>query len=168
MKIIKPYIKFINENLNESRSEFLAWKRKNVTIRGMKEVGKYNNGGAMLGDGLYTAALSNKDLAKKYGNVYFVVNAKPKHPKIFNTLNDWEIWEYNTMIYNYCREHDVEPSKRTFLEMTSIKDELMKLGYDGVVIKGREIVNFTPGDDVMYFKTESELENYYNYVVINQ
>jgi hypothetical protein len=78
--------------VESNHSSYLRWKRKNVTIRGIREVGEENDAGAMLGKGLYTAALSNREMAKKYGTVYFVVNAIPKNPKIFNTLNDWEIW----------------------------------------------------------------------------
>lgn len=57
----------------------------------------------MLGRGLYTASLSNKQLAKQYGDVYFVVNVIPKKPKVFNTLNDYEIWFYNNLVYNYSK-----------------------------------------------------------------
>ena len=79
----------LNENIDMMVDEvndpgYLSWKRKNVTIRGVKEVGEENNAGAMLGRGLYTAFLSNKGLAKEYGTVYFVLNAIPKNPKVFN------------------------------------------------------------------------------------
>lgn len=55
--------------INESRSEYLSWKRKNVSLRGISEdaVDGENNGGARFGSGLYTAALSNKAMAKAYG-----------------------------------------------------------------------------------------------------
>ena len=36
----------------------------------------------------------------------------------------------------------------------------MKLGFDGIIIKGREIVNYKP-ENVLYFKDEQQLENYY-------
>lgn len=85
-------------------SQYKSWKRKNVTIRGVKEVGEENNSGAMLGRGLYTAALSNRELAKQYGTVYFVVGAIPKNPKVFNSLNEWEIWFYNNLVFKYSKE----------------------------------------------------------------
>ena len=49
--------------------EYLKWKRKNVSFRGMGEVGVENGGSAALGAGLYTAALSNKRMAREYGTV---------------------------------------------------------------------------------------------------
>jgi 8-oxo-dGTP pyrophosphatase MutT (NUDIX family) len=149
-----------------NHSEYLSWKRKNVTIRGVKEAGQENNAGAMLGRGLYTAFLSNKDLAKQYGTVKFVVNAIPKKPKVFNNLNEWEIWEYNTLINNYCKEHDLKVSKKSFYENTTIEDEMQKLGFDGIIIKGREMVNYKP-ENVLYFSNENQLINYYESTVKN-
>lgn len=155
--------------LDEARDAgYLSWKRKNVTIRGVKEAGEENNAGAMLGRGLYTAFLSNKDLAKQYGQVYFVVNAIPKNPKVFNTLNEWEIWFYNTLVYKYSKEQGKEfPDRRDFNANTTIEDEMQKMGFDGIVIKGREMVNFKP-ENVVYFKDENQLENYYHTVINNE
>jgi 8-oxo-dGTP pyrophosphatase MutT (NUDIX family) len=155
--------------MGEDRSGYLKWKRANVTLRGVKEVGEENNAGAMLGRGLYTAALSNKSLAKEYGQVYFVVGAIPKNPKVFNTLNEWEIWFYNTLVFKYSKENGKEyPDKRDFYANTTIEDEMMKMGYDGVVIKGREMVNFKPDDDdVKYFSNEMQLNNYYEFIMDN-
>ena len=142
------------------KKKYLSWKRKNVTIRGVEEDGYENGAGAMLGRGLYTAFLSNKDLAKQYGTVKFVLNAIPKNPKVFQYLNDWEIFFYNTLINNYCREHEMKISRTNFSQNTTIEDEMMKLGYDGIVIKGREIVNYKP-ENVVYFKDENQLIHYY-------
>ena len=155
------------EVFDEARSsDYLSWKRKNVTIRGVKEAGEENNAGAMLGRGLYTAFLSNKELARQYGKVYFVLGAMPKNPKVFNTLNEWEIWFYNTLVYKYSKEKGSEyPDKRDFTANTTIEDEMQKLGYDGIVIKGREMVNFKPEDNIKYFSNEDQLENYYETVV---
>ena len=75
--IIKEEINVMAEDYNHA--DYLRWKRQNVTIRGIQELGKENNGMASFGQGLYTAALSNKELARKYGKVYFVVGAIPKH-----------------------------------------------------------------------------------------
>lgn len=146
------------------RSEYLKWKRKNITYRGTSDVEKENGAGAALGRGLYTASLSNKKMAKEYGNLYFVLNARPKNPKKFKTKNDWEIWFYNTLVYNYLKEKGLLvknfPDRRDFEKHTSIEKELLKLGFDGVEIIGREIVNFTP-QDIRYFTNEKQVENYY-------
>jgi hypothetical protein len=157
------YIDFINEDV--SHADYLKWKRKNVTIRGIREVGKEENGGsAILGRGLYTASLANKALAKQYGAVQFVVNATPKKPKMFNTLNDWEIWFYNTLVFKFSKEQGKDfPDKRDFEAKTSIEAEMMKLGYDGVIIKGREMVNYTP-KDILYFQYEDQLQNYFYFL----
>lgn len=162
-KFISNAIRYqLTEHIHINHKEYLNWKRKNVTIRGVSNgVGDENGAGAMLGLGLYTAFLSNKQLAKKYGKVYFVVNAIPKNPKIFNTLNDWETWFYNTLVFKFSKEQGKEyPDKRDFYTHTTIEAEMQKLGYDGIVIKGREMVNFIP-KDVMYFDNEIQLMDYY-------
>jgi hypothetical protein len=146
-----------------NHANYLKWKRQNVTIRGIQELGKENNGMASFGQGLYTAALSNKELARKYGKVYFVVGAIPKHPKIVNTWNDAEIFIQNVVMH-YGKEkgiNDYFDAKRDFDTKTNVKDEMQRLGYDGLVIKGREMVNFTPPDNVLYFSSEYELQNYF-------
>jgi len=153
---------FINENV--THSDYLKWKRKNVTLRGIREVGNENGGSAILGRGLYTAALANKDLAKQYGTVQFVLNAIPKKPKIFNTLNDWEVWFYNILVFKFSKEQGKDyPDKRDFSDKTTIEAEMMKLGYDGIIIKGREMVNYTP-ENVLYFQNEQQLENYFYFL----
>jgi hypothetical protein len=150
---------FISENQLDSLTDaaYKKWKRLNVAIRGVKfGVGQENNAGAMLGSGLYLAALSNKSLARQYGKVYFVVNGKPKNPKIFNDLNSCEIWLYNKIIHPYG-------GQRIFNQKSSIEKELLDLGYDGILINGREMVNFSPPNDVLYFETEDELKTYYKW-----
>ena len=122
---------------NETRAEFLSWKRKNVTIRGIKEAGLENDAGAMLGRGLYTAALSNKDLAKQYGRVNFVVNAIPKKPKVFNNLNDWEIWEYNVLINNYCKEYDVRQNKKE-----AVKENALLLKAKELLVQEKVLIDY--------------------------
>ena len=157
------------EQYNNDRKDYLKWKRKNVTIRGMKEVGEENGAGAMLGDGLYTAFLSNKSLAKEYGQVRFVLGAIPKNPKVFSSLNNWEIWFYNSLVYPFSKEQGKEyPDKRDFNAKTTIQAEMLKLGYDGVVITGREMVNYTPDmSKIKYFEYEYQLENYYEDFIKN-
>ncbi len=149
--------KFINENINNG---YTKWKRKNVTIRGIKELGKTNNVYGSYGKGLYTVPLSNVSMARKYGDIYFVVNAIPKNPKIVQYTNDAEIFIYN-LIDKFCTKHDKEYNKNFFEANTSIEKEMLELGYDGLIIKGREMVNYTPSN-IKYFKTENELQNYYN------
>lgn len=56
--------------------------------------------------------------------------------------------------------YDGFPYKRDFYKVTNIEDEMMKLGYDCIEIKGREYVNFK-STDVLYFKTEEQLKNYF-------
>lgn len=155
--------KLLREALSDKTSHYKSWKRKNVTLRGIsKNPDEFNGGSAILGDGLYTAALGNKSMAKEYGTLYFVVNATPKKPKIFNTLNDWEIWFYNNLVYQYSKAKGKDfPDKRDFNQHTTIKAEMTKMGYDGVIIKGREMVNYTP-ENVKYFKNEDELIVYFN------
>jgi tRNA nucleotidyltransferase/poly(A) polymerase len=147
-----------NKNIDESvkPDDYKSWKRKNVTLRGVSNgPGEHNGVGSItLGDGLYTASLGNKDMAKKYGSVYFVLNARPKNPLVFNNTNESEIWLQQN-IYFKKYKNMIEFNKHT-----TIEDEIQKLGYDGIEIKGREMVNYKP-ENVKYFKTENELIDYY-------
>lgn len=145
--------------LEEKELSYTSWKRKNVTLRGMKELGKENNVYGSFGKGLYTVPLSNKAMAKQYGDVYFVVNAIPKNPKVVQYLNDAEILIQN-IIANFCKENGKEYDISFFHKNTSIEEQMIKMGYDGLIIKGREMVNYKP-ENVKYFKTEYELRNYY-------
>ncbi len=161
---------FIKNILREALNDagYLKWKRANVTFRGMKEIGVSNADtgayhGEVLGQGLYSAALSNKSMAKGYGTLYFAVNAKPKTPKVFNNTNEWEIWFYRVLVGEKYNRNGF-PDKREFNKHTTIRDEMLKLGFDGIIIKGREMVNYTP-ENVMYFRTEDELKNYYAHSV---
>lgn len=144
----------------ESTSDFKNWKRKNVTLRGIKNLGSDNQVYGSFGKGLYTVPLSNKSMAKEYGEIYFVVNAIPKHPKIVQSLNLAEIFRQN-LISIFCKKHN-KGYDRTFFDTNSgMEIEMIDMGYDGFIIKGREMVNYKP-KDVKYFKTEYELENYFN------
>jgi len=123
----------------QDRKEYLAWKRKNVSFRGLSNADEEKNGGgARFGSGLYTAALSNKSMAKYYGTVYYVVNAVPKNPIVFKDANAAEIWIGNTLMPMYLGKMTF-PDSRKFYEMTTLEDAIMKLGYDGLVIQGREM-----------------------------
>lgn len=151
----------IREN---SDADYKKWKRDNVTYRGISEdsVDGENGGMAMLGQGLYSVPASNKAMARKYGKLVMLVNAKPKNPKIFNTLNDWEIWfQYNVVFPISKAKGKDYPDGR---DVNSISEEMMKRGYDGVVIKGREIVNYKP-EDVRYYYNERQLEMHYDFYV---
>lgn len=158
-------VKIVNEVINDfNQSEYLKWKHNNVTLRGMRELGKENNGMAFFGQGLYTAALSNREMAKKYGKVYFVVGAIPKHPKIVNTWNDAEIF-MQQVVMNYGKRNGISnyfDAKSDFDSKTNIRDEMLKLGFDGIIIKGREMVNYTPDENkIRYFENENQLIQYY-------
>jgi hypothetical protein len=145
----------------QERKEYLAWKRKNVSLRGLSEEGKDENGaGARFGRGLYTAALSNKSMARGYGTVYYVVNAVPKHPIVFRDTNAAEIWIGNTLMPMYIGKSQF-PDSRKFYKMTTLEDAIMKLGYDGLMIQGREMVNYAPPDDVQYYRDESQVESHW-------
>ncbi len=74
-KLKKIITRIITEEFN--RADYLKWKRKNVTYRGMQNVGQENGGSSVLEEEKLIAALSNKSMAKGYGEVYFVVNAVP-------------------------------------------------------------------------------------------
>lgn len=160
MKNLKEIIiDTVKEYLIENIEEYSKWKRKNVTLRGIKEVDKPNEIYGSFGNGLYTVPLSNKPMAKQYGDLYFVVNARPKNPKIVQNLNMAEIFRDN-LINDFCKKHDIKFSRTYFDNNTSMDKEMVKLGYDGLIISGREMVNYTP-QDIKYFKTENELKGYY-------
>lgn len=149
----------VEEINNFNRWEYLSWKRKNVTLRGVKNLGKDNEVFGSFGKGLYTTPLSNRSMAKQYGKVYFVVNGIPRNPKVVNSLNEAEIF-LQRIIAKYCKENGQKYSLRYFEDNTTIEDEVMKLGYDGLIIKGREMVNYKP-KDVLYFENEDQLKMYY-------
>ncbi len=165
MQKLRVIIKqLLNEEFN--RGAYLSWKRKNVTLRGMKEIGQENGGMAMLGQGLYTAFLGNKKMAKGYGTVNFVVNAIPRNPKVFRNLNEWKIWFQQTIVFPISKALGKNyPDSR---DVNDIREAVMKLGYDGIVIKGREMVNYTPPDNIMYFQNEIQLEDYYERAIENE
>jgi hypothetical protein len=148
-------------NINETIEEYSKWKRKNVTLRGIKELGKTNEVYGSFGKGLYTVPLGNKSMARQYGDIYFIVNAIPKNPKVVQNLNDAEKFRYE-LVDKYCRDNNVDYSLSFFEKNTSMDIEMMKLGYDGFVIKGREMVNYKP-NNIKYFRTENELERYYEF-----
>jgi len=156
-KLKNIFEELIDEEYNHK--EYLKWKRKNVTIRGVSNESRVNGGSAMLGVGLYTAPLGNRALAKEYGKVYFILNAIPKKPFVVDSLNNWEVWSQNNLFM--LHSNDRFPNQREFYKNTTIEAEMIKMGYDGVIIKGREMVNYTPPDNIIYFKTERELQSYY-------
>lgn len=154
---------FINESYEK---EFLAWKRKNVTLRGMQnldnsdDANSENGGMAKYGSGLYTAFLGNREMAKQYGKVYFVVNAIPKNPKVVYSVNEAEMF-LQQIVTDYCKEKGVPRSPYYFYEETNIPTEMKKRGFDGLIIKGREMVNYFPPENVRYIESEEQLYQYY-------
>ena len=159
MKYIKSY-KIFESNETFNQKEYLKWKRKNVTLRGVKELGKENGAGARFGNGLYQSYLSNKTFAKSYGTVYFVVNGRGENPKVVQSPNSAEIFLQN-LKRDYCREHNLK-HVTDFYKHTTVEDEMIRLGYDSLDISGCELVNFKPDmSKIKYFRTEDELKNYY-------
>lgn len=149
-----------------THADYLKWKRKNVTLRGMKELGKENGVAARFGDGLYQAYLSNKKFAKTYGDVYFVVGGRGKKPKIVQSPNYAEIFIQN-IVEKYYNEHNLE-HRSDFYKYTDIRTEVLKLGFDSLEISGIEMVNYAPDmNNIRYFKTERELQSYYYDVIQN-
>lgn len=155
----------IQEAFSNSLDGYRKWKRKNVMVRGISSDGTLdtaNGSGARFGEGLYMAPLSNMKMAKQYGKLYFVVNGKPKNPMVFRDTNLAEIWIQQNLIFkNYKNSREFEAN-------TSIAKEMLKLGYDGIEIKGRETVNFAPPENVMYFATENGLIDYYERAIENK
>jgi len=145
-----------------NQNEYRKWKRNNVTLRGMKELGKENEVYPSFGKGLYTAHLSNYTMAKQYGTVHFAVGARPKNPKKVRSVNEAEILRQN-LILDFCKKYGKNYLPSFFEENTSIEYEMLNLGYDGLEIIGREMVNYKPGivDYVKYSKDEYYLKNYY-------
>lgn len=153
--------------VNENSTDYNKWKRNNVSYRGISsksELSTPNYAGELLGKGLYSVPASNKQMARQYGKLYILVNARPKNPKIFSSLNEAEIWIQQ--IIHKISGGDF-PDKRVFYEKGhTIEDEVQKLGYDGIFIKGREMVNYKP-ENVIYFENEQQLRDYYNNVIAN-
>ena len=129
-----------------NHADYLRWKRQNVTIRGIQELGKENNGMASFGQGLYTAALSNKELARKYGKVYFVVGAIPKHPKTVNTWNDAEIF-IQKVVMIYGKERGIDDydwfatifatcSRQDSRHISELQKVILRAGCRRVNVKG--------------------------------
>jgi len=140
------------------------WRRSNITYRGVAEENATENGrGAMLGAGLYTAPSSNRSMTREYGKMKLVANARPKNPKVFDSLNRWEIWAQGNLFNKFSKNEF--PDVRSFNANTTIEKEMLKMGYDGIEIKGREIVNFAPPDNVVYFDNERQARQYYDAVV---
>jgi hypothetical protein len=159
MELRKFIATTIREYLNESIEDYSKWKRKNVSLRGIKELGKTNEVYGSFGKGLYTVPLSNKAMAKQYGELYFVVNGIPRNPKIVDSLNNAELVRQK-LINDFCKKHNEVYNISFFDTNTTMENEMLNLGYDGLIIKGREMVNYTP-NDIKYFKTEQELQHYY-------
>ena len=64
------------------------------------------------------------------------------------------------VLYHGTKKDFNEFDLRYFEDNTSIEKEMLDLGYDGLVIKGREMVNYKP-KDILYFENEDQLKMYY-------
>ena len=99
-------------------------------------------------------------------NAFF--GAIPKHPKIVNNWNEAEIFTQQ-VIMQYGKERGIDDyfdAKRDFDTKTNIRDEMLRLGYDGLIIRGREMVNYTPDENkIKYFENENQLIQYYESIV---
>ncbi|MFW6247221.1 MAG: hypothetical protein ACOC22_03570, partial [bacterium] len=77
-----------------------------------------------------------------------------------------EIWRQK-LVNDFSKKHGKEYDPRFFDANTTMEKEMLDLGYDGLIIKGREMVNYKP-EDVMYFRTEHELQDYYERHYVNK
>lgn len=157
------FIESLLRMMDSADSEYLRWKRNNVILRGYS-VGVERYGS--WGRGLYTVPLSQRSMAREYGVVKYVVGAKPKHPKVVQSVNDAEIlrWE---LVEEVCKFYGEEPRLSVFEQYTSMDQEMLKRGYDGLIIKGREMVNYKPSDDIKVFDSEKSLYEYYLFNVLS-
>lgn len=146
---------------------YKKWRKANVTYRGTREDNPWpldgiNEYEGKFGYGLYTTPLSNKKMTKEYGKTWLIVGAIPDNPMKFNSINAAEIFFQGYAIKNGKGKDDID-KLRNFWKNTSIDKELTKLGYDGVEIKGREMVLFNPDKNKLKaFETERQLEKWYD------
>lgn len=164
----------------KDEADYRKWRRENVTYRGYSGYSPLRPNSdetgmifTKFGAGLYSTPISNKSLIKSYGGkTAILVGAKPKKPLVFNSLNEAEIWVQQLML-KVIGVKSVEEWPDNFEEQfrakTTIEDEVKKLGYDGIIVKGREMVLYDPQDkDVRWFEDERQLETYYDTLVRNQ
>lgn len=156
---------FMNDDAK--RTEYLRWRRKNVTLRGVRDRTQENGYWGSWGKGLYQTPLGNREMARGYGKVFFLVGARPTNPKVVLSVNGAELFRQE-LIEQYCKSRGSDYSLSLFEEGTSMHEELIKQGYDGFEIRGREIVNYKPSSDILWFASERDLYKYYaNSVIYN-
>ena len=159
MKIAESQLRrLVREQI--AASDFKAWKRKNVTLRGMSDVHQNNGVYGSFGKGLYSVPLGNRAMAEQYGDVYFVVGGIPRHPKIVQGLNAAELLRQD-LAEEFCKKHGESLSMRFFNANTTMDVEMLANGFDGLIIKGREMVSYAP-KNVQYFRTNNELQKYFD------
>jgi len=163
-------LKTISQVLNEAMDpNYRKWRKNNVSYRGSRKddpldgIDEYDG---KFGKGLYSTPSSNKTMTKDYGTRFILVGAVPSNPLKFRNVNEAEIWLQQMMIRVMKErkkgEDDID-SLRNFHKYSSIEKEVTKLGYDGIMIVGREMVLFNPKErDVKVFKTEKQLEMWYD------
>jgi hypothetical protein len=71
-------------------------------------------------------------------------------------LNELQTWLYYALV-----KDGGFSDYRDFHEKTTIEDSMIKLGYDGIIVRGREMVNFAPPPNVEYFADESQVISYW-------
>jgi tRNA nucleotidyltransferase/poly(A) polymerase len=142
-KIVKN---LLFESFLDKSDDYKKWKKKNVTLRGVSNnPGEYNGVGSItLGDGFYTAHLGNKDMARKYGTVYYVVNGRPVNPLVFNNTNESEIWFQRNLYFKNFKDGS------KFLE--SVDDATFQYLGNTCVLKTNK--------DVEYFMKTNFFENF--------
>ena len=64
------------------------------------------------------------------------------------------------LVNDFCKAHGKNYRLSFFEENTTMEKEMLALGYDGLIIKGREMVNYSP-QDIKYFENENMLGSYY-------
>lgn len=144
--------------------DFKKWRKANVSYRGSDNYdpteGNSEGRGGVLGNGLYSTPLSNKAMTKGYSSkTHILVGAIPRKPLIVKSVNAWEIWLQNLIVKVLGGGY---PDRREFDKNHTIEDEVQKLGYDGVIITGREMVVYKPNKNIRTFETERQLEHWYD------
>ena len=131
------------------------------------EVGKFLDKRAKLISARLERSILNKFENDKIREKRKIINEEKKIAHIERKKErDLKRKEYLMLLQNMSDEEKriLAENKRLEKEqkkaMIRAEKEMEKLGYDGIEIKGREMVNFKP-EDVRYYRTENELMNYY-------
>jgi len=94
---------------------------------------------------------------------------------VINALTDNDEYEIATFRIDSSSGDGRRPNSVTFSDIATdvkrrdltIEDAIQKMGYDGVIIKGREMVVYnTEGLDIRYYKDEEQVQGYYELHVL--